>query len=804
MTPTAPTGGDELGVDRVPVTILTGFLGSGKTTLLNHILTASHGKKIAVIENEYGEVAIDDALLAKHSRFTSDEEIFEVLNGCVCCTVRSDLVAIIEKLASRCKAGELRLDAIIIETTGMADPAPVAQIFLMENAIREFAYLDGIVTLVDAKHIEQRLDEVKPEGTVNEAAAQVGFADRMLLNKMDLISEGDAERVTARLRAINVYAPIQRCTGSDVPVDSVLSIHGFDLQRTLTQLPDFLDPAAAAVPTKHDGSVKSVSLSQSAARHLRKVRGGDLDLFLLMEWLHELLKSRGADIFRIKGVLAVKHADFKYVCQAVHMTLTAAFDEPWGAEEPRSSNLVFIGKGLDEAELAASFNLCLATPENYARKAASLRFAVGEQVAFFGGDEDGWVDATVTRQMVRDEYMPPGMVAPYQVQRKDFPPGWVTWAEKDDDSCIRRKGSAPSASTKGTPTAGAGLHTHTHSGAHDHDHEHGHEHDHHEKAEKERVSSHTHTHDHDEAAKKEEREPVGDAADGVCSSEDQRLRGNQLFGDGEFRDAAMAYSRALEAIGEVSASRRGYASRILANRAACHLKLREATDALADATRAIELDPTYDKAQYRLAHALQAVGKRREAHEAMKTAKDLQAGAATMGSLASPYGGIVSEADTTGAADAADAAAEASGRPQEAVRVAQIIKALIPTLAGSETRRALVEELHTLLSRVSETGDKDLQRATARAFADAKGPQALYEMENSMRGNWYQDAENGTMSRISKIFALPGAVCKAAINHRRCSNDKQAAAMMCCAEGGDCCWAATSNPPPRTPEVAVN
>ena len=175
-----------------------------------------------------------------------------------------------------------------------------------------------------------------------------------------------------------------------------------------------------------------------------------------------------------------------------------------------------------------------------------------------------------------------------------------------------------------------------------------------------------------------------------------------------------------------------------------------------------------------------------------------------MGSLASPYGGIVSEADTTGAADAADAAAEASGRPQEAVRVAQIIKALIPTLAGSETRRALVEELHTLLSRVSETGDKDLQRATARAFADAKGPQALYEMENSMRGNWYQDAENGTMSRISKIFALPGAVCKAAINHRRCSNDKQAAAMMCCAEGGDCCWAATSNPPPRTPEVAVN
>ena len=257
-------------LDRVPVTILTGFLGSGKTTLLNHILSARHGKKIAIIENEFGEVAIDDALLAKTSKYSSDEEIVEVLNGCICCTVRSDLIAILQKLADRHSRGEIVLDAIVVETTGMADPTPVAQTFLIDDKIRAFARLDGIVTLVDAKHVEQHLDAVKPQGTVNEAAAQVGFADRLLLNKMDLVSEADGERVEARLRAINPLAPIQRCTRSEVSVDSVLDIHGFDLERTLTALPDFLNPAAPR--TKHDSSVSSVSLSQAAARHMRKVR----------------------------------------------------------------------------------------------------------------------------------------------------------------------------------------------------------------------------------------------------------------------------------------------------------------------------------------------------------------------------------------------------------------------------------------------------------------------------------------------------------------------------------------------------
>ena len=207
--------------NKVPVTILTGFLGSGKTTLLNHILTAAHGKKIAVIENEFGEVGIDDALLSKNTKMQAEEEIIEMMNGCICCTVRQDLIVVLEKLAKRQASGKLKLDAIIIETTGMADPSPVAKTFFSEPFLRAVTRLDGIVTLVDAKHIEQHLDEQKADGVVNEAVAQVAFADRLLLNTTDLVATADLDRIEARLRGVNPFAPIARCAlRRDRPVAS--------------------------------------------------------------------------------------------------------------------------------------------------------------------------------------------------------------------------------------------------------------------------------------------------------------------------------------------------------------------------------------------------------------------------------------------------------------------------------------------------------------------------------------------------------------------------------------------------------
>ena len=234
---------------------------------------------------------------------------------------------------------------------------------------------------------------------------------------------------------------------------------------------------------------------------------------------------------------------------------------------------------------------------------------------------------------------------------------------------------------------------------------------------------------------------------------------------------------------------------MLANRAACHLKLRQASRALDDATWAVDMDPSYDKAHYRLAHALEGVGRRSEAHAALKKAKELQAIGAGLGGAMEPDGNSAMSKDA-GVADAAAAmvAPTVAGATREVVRVAQIIEALKPTLAGSETRRALVEELHTILSHVSETGSDSLQRMTARAFADAKGPQVLWEIENSMRGNWVNDAKNGTMSKISKIFELPGAVCKAAINYRKHNANKQVAAMCtpdCNPDDDDCCWASS-------------
>ena len=354
-------------------------------------------------ENVYEEVGIDDKLLAKNTKFQAEEEIFEMMNGCICCTVRQDLVVVLNKLANKVKKG-LKLDGIIIETTGMADPAPVAQTFFVDDGVKEFARLDGIVTLIDAKHIEQHLDEEKPEGAENEAVEQVAFADRMLLNKTDLVDEADLERVEGRLRAINNFAPIQRCCKSEVSVDSVLNIRGFDLKRTLEMDPEFLNTDGEH---EHDTSVSSLSIIQK----------GEVDLEAVQDWVGWVLREKATDIYRMKGVLAIAHARQKFVYQAVHMIFNGNFEEGevWGPDEERESKLVFIGKNLDKEALKSGFAKCATSPELEEEKKKKLRFAIGEAVECRTGN--GWQKGKVVALMYRDEYMPEGVVAPYQVMR---------------------------------------------------------------------------------------------------------------------------------------------------------------------------------------------------------------------------------------------------------------------------------------------------------------------------------------------------------------------------------------------------
>jgi len=331
---------------KVPCTILTGFLGSGKTTLLNYILQENHGKRIAVIENEFGEVGIDDALVQGGS-MAEEENIVEMNNGCICCTVRGDLIAGLKKLIKSSFKKKQPLDGVLIETTGLADPAPVAQTFFADDFVQQNMCLDGILTLVDAKHITQHLDEEKPEGVENEAVEQIAFADRILLNKCDLVDEKVLDEVEGRIKAINANVPIKRTMNSKVDMSFILGIQAFNLDKILEQEDGFLKDDT---DHQHDNRVSSVGVDVA----------GEVDQEKLNQWIGWLLKEKGVDLFRSKGVLAVKGMSERFVFQAIHMLFANSQGNPWQADEERRCKMIFIGKNLDREELTSGFMACMA------------------------------------------------------------------------------------------------------------------------------------------------------------------------------------------------------------------------------------------------------------------------------------------------------------------------------------------------------------------------------------------------------------------------------------------------------------
>ncbi|WP_283196161.1 GTP-binding protein [Rhizobium sp. AN80A] len=370
----------------IPVTVLTGYLGAGKTTLLNRILTEAHGKKYAVIVNEFGEIGIDNDLIVE-----SDEEIYEMNNGCVCCTVRGDLIRVVEGLMRR----PGRFDGIIVETTGLADPVPVAQTFFMDDDVRAKTELDAVVALVDAKHLPLRLKDSR------EAEDQIAFADVVLINKTDLVTPQELAQIEDVVRAINPSARVYKTSRSGVDLARVLDQGAFNLERALENDPHFLDhdhddhvcgPDCGhdhghhhhahdhdhdhhdhhdhdhghdhhhhdhghdhhhhhgAVSPIHDVTVQSVSL-----------RGGEMNADRFFPWIQKITQTQGPNILRLKGIIAFKGDPERYVVQGVHMIIEGDHQRPWKDGEKHETRLVFIGRELDREKLEASFKACEAT-----------------------------------------------------------------------------------------------------------------------------------------------------------------------------------------------------------------------------------------------------------------------------------------------------------------------------------------------------------------------------------------------------------------------------------------------------------
>jgi len=345
--------------DKIPVTVLTGYLGAGKTTLLNRILTEPHGHKFAVIVNEFGEIGIDNDLVVG-----ADEEVFEMNNGCICCTVRGDLVRIIDGLMRR----KGKFDAIVVETTGLADPAPVAQTFFLDEAVGRRTKLDAVVTVADARWLAQRLKDAP------EAKNQIAFADVILVNKTDLVEAEELAEIEARIRGINPYARLHRTERCAVPLSEVLDRNAFDLDRILDLEPEFLETDHDHAHGHdhdhggHDHHHDHGSHHHGGLRHYHDEEMQSLSVAIdqplsadqFFPWVQDLVTKEGPNILRCKGIISFKDDPERFVFQGVHMILDGDHQRPWRDDERRESRVIFIGRNLPQEKIKEGFRGCIA------------------------------------------------------------------------------------------------------------------------------------------------------------------------------------------------------------------------------------------------------------------------------------------------------------------------------------------------------------------------------------------------------------------------------------------------------------